>query len=468
MAEKNTYYRMNLRNQSDSRVALYDPMNSDLIWEDDGKPISLEPVGIWHQPKHESTWEKFYAVSPDNPGSKSRKIRVLKIQIGLGCNYNCQYCNQGVDKIKLKDQSEDLSLFLNGISNWFDGGEDGKGSKVKFELWGGEPLMYWSTLKPLVEELKTRYPNARYSMVSNLTLLDEEKIDWIDQTGLDIAMSHDGPEYSKNRGTDPLENPIKLKNIKELYTRLYPKKRMSFNCVLTKNNFSLYKIRSYIAQKLEWDENQINMSTEEILLPYDKGGLALSPTNETEHKKLLNESFWNGVRGDTRSTHVLKTKIDQFFQSISQKRPAWTLGQKCGMDSPDYLAVNLKGEALTCQNTSSSNGHKIGHVEDFNNIKLNTAYHWSKRKECANCPVVQLCQGACLFLKDDLWESACDSSFTWNLSLLAQSMFFLTGRIMTEIEAPVLRRPGLPNKISVIELAPLTKNPDNISQGIHI
>jgi hypothetical protein len=38
------------------------------------------------------------------------------------------------------------------------------------------------------------------------------------------------------------------------------------------------------------------------------------------------------------------------------------------MDSPDAIAVDLRGNVMTCQNTGAKGAHKIGHVADFDAI----------------------------------------------------------------------------------------------------
>ena len=84
--------------------------------------------------------------------------------------------------------------------------------------------------------------------------------------------------------------------------------------------------------------------------------------------------------------------------------------------------------------------------------RVTTAHHWSTRAECRSCPVLQLCQGARLFLEDGLWRQACDNSFTHNLAVLAASLYWLTRLVLVEIEGPVMRRDGLPTCIPVITL----------------
>jgi uncharacterized protein len=95
----------------------------------------------------------------------------------------------------------------------------------------------------------------------------------------------------------------------------------------------------------------------------------------------------------------LGERIDEFYASIQRQRPIEALGQKCGMDSPDAIAVDLRGNVMTCQNTGAKGAHKIGHVADFDAIALDTATHFAFRDECMSCPVVQLCKGSCMFLE---------------------------------------------------------------------
>ncbi len=59
-----------------------------------------------------------------------------------------------------------------------------------------------------------------------------------------------------------------------------------------------------------------------------------------------------------------------------------------------------------------------------------------------------------MFLEGDLWDQACDNSYTWNLSMLAVALYWLTRLVLVEIEGSP-RRPGLPKSMPVISLADL-------------
>ena len=112
------------------------------------------------------------------------------------------------------------------------------------------------------------------------------------------------------------------------------------------------------------------------------------------------------------------------------------------MDRPDRIAVDLQGNVVTCQNVLAAsmapngNSHRIGHVSELDKVKLNTGTHWSKRPECKNCPVLQMCQGACMMLEGEFWDHTCNAAYADNLPFFVMAIKFLTGCIPIYIEGP--------------------------------
>jgi uncharacterized protein len=163
---------------------------------------------------------------------------------------------------------------------------------------------------------------------------------------------------------------------------------------------------------------------------------------QREHIEFRNKTLIEIRDGFAASFTTIQFKIDDFRHSVMFERPSSALGQKCGMDKPDNIAVDLNGNVLTCQNTSTSgismNGesHHIGHVSDIDAVELKTSTHWSFRDECAKCPVLQVCKGSCMFLHGELWETGCDASFTDNVAIFAAAFESLTGYLPFFIEGP--------------------------------
>ncbi len=437
------------------RDALYDPVDSSLVWADTGETLPLPAVF----PRQAREWQPFWhAHHPTNPAGKSRDIRHLKLQLGLKCNYACQYCSQAHQPHDLDGHPSDVEPFMDQLQGWFAGGTDGRGSGVKIEFWGGEPFVYWKLLKPLGEAVRARYPAAELSIVTNGSLLDDEKLAWVEALDVGIGLSHDGPAQA-HRGPDPLDDPATLKNIKRWVSRRMPINRMSFNTVLHRHNDSLKAVRMHFADRLDLPAQAIVLATEEIMLPYDTAGLALSLDGH-DHARYRHRLFWELATGSAMAVGTLRDKVDEFLRAQAESRPLASLGQKCGMDREDSIAVDMKGNVTTCQNMSALTHHKVGHVAQFDEIQLDTAYHFSTRSECPRCPVAQLCKGACLFLEGEFWTSACNNAFTHNLAVLAAAIYYQTqGLILTRITADGIRREGI-TSVEVIDLGFVESNGD--------
>jgi len=420
----------------------YAPKTSQCEWQHTEKPLEFDDL------KFEAAspdWEVVFPVHPSNPGRKVKTPKTIKIQLGLKCNYACTYCNQRSQPHDGDANLKAVERFLSKFPEWFEVDDS-----IKIEFWGGEPLVYWKTLKPLAAGIRQLAPKASFSLITNGSLLDKEKVDWLYEIGFNIAISHDGPSHQATRGPDPLKDPECRKWIRYAHDRLSSEGRIGFNCVLSSKNVTLFPVRRYIAEQLGIPIASINLSTEEILLPYDKGGVSLSVLDETLTKRLIHTVFFEAITGRTNGIASVEGKITEFLKSLFQGRPAQTLGQKCGMDRDDNIAIDLNGNVLTCQNTSAQGKHRIGHLDQFDQIRLDTAHHWSTRSECPKCPLIQLCQGACLFLEDELWTQACDNSFAYNLGVLAASLFRITGQVLIEIRGEDIRGRGI-SRIPVIE-----------------
>lgn len=422
---------------------LYDPVTSTFLWPGTDEILDLSRFAPGESMN--KTWGKAFPVSPTNPIGKSRKPQNLKIQLGLKCNYACTYCNQRSQPHDGEANPGTVERFLQKLPTWFDLG-DGEGHRIEF--WGGEPLVYWKMLKPLAEGVRALYPNAVFNIITNGSLFDREKVDWLYDLGFHVGISHDGPAYEAGRGADPLLDLNQRKMIRYAFDRLHAENRIGFNAVLSNKNVSLFAVRHHIAKHLKVPLDAVPITTEEILLPYDEGGMSMSVLDDEIEKRLIHTTFYEAITG--WSAGAVEKKAVEFLKNSYQSRPSVALGQKCGMDRKDQIAIDMQGNVVTCQNTSPLTKHNIGHLDKFDDIKLTTAHHWSTRAECSKCPVLQLCQGACLFVEDAYWQQACHNSFAYNLGVLAAAVFMATNHVLIGILGQNIRGKGI-DSVSVIE-----------------
>ena len=110
----------------------------------------------------------------------SLKNKSIIIKLGGNCNLNCKHCHC------LKTTycfNEDIIKYIK--SNTFQ--------RVTF--CGGEPLMYFDTIKHIVEQLGNNYT---YKFVTNATLLNQDMVDFFNQYRFHVGMSYDGENHSRD------------------------------------------------------------------------------------------------------------------------------------------------------------------------------------------------------------------------------------------------------------------------------
>jgi uncharacterized protein len=402
------------------------------------------------------TWEDGTAVIEtriNNLPQSQKKLEIgkapktVKIQLGLSCNFECDYCNQRFVPHADSTNPNDIQEFVEQIPSWFDGGEDGKGSNRYFEFWGGEPLVYWKTLKPLAEEIRAKYPNSEFSIITNGSLLDKEKVDWLNNLRFTVGISHDAVGQFI-RGPDPLDDPSSREGIIYAYKTLAPLGRVSFNSMITNKNISRKNIQLFFEELIRKELGEeyvkyLSIGEGTFIDAYDEGGTANSLMNDESHINYRKFTF-DELRADSVTRYsTIQTKISNFIKSLETGVRKETLSQKCGMDKSENIAIDLKGNVLTCQNVStvshnpSGISHHLGNVKDLKNIEIKTGTHWSDREECSKCPVLHICKGACFFLTGPLWEATCDNSFSDNIVIFCAAIEILTGHIPVYIDGPL-------------------------------
>lgn len=123
------------------------------------------------------------------------------VVVTLRCNMKCVYCHAG-------SSAED--------KNQFDMDEDTARKTVDFifqspsksitiEFQGGEPLLNWKIIRYIVEYATEKNKEAKkdlkFAIVTNLTLMDEEKMEYLIKNKIPLCTSLDGPKklHDKNR-----------------------------------------------------------------------------------------------------------------------------------------------------------------------------------------------------------------------------------------------------------------------------
>jgi len=116
------------------------------------------------------------------------------IVVTLRCNMNCIYCHASSKPVDKKDYDMDertakktVDFILQSPNN-----------NITIEFQGGEPLLNWDIVRFIIEYARKKNEaynkNIIFTMVTNLTKMDEEKMEYLIKNKVDVCTSLDGPK----------------------------------------------------------------------------------------------------------------------------------------------------------------------------------------------------------------------------------------------------------------------------------
>jgi uncharacterized protein len=137
----------------------------------------------------------------------------------LRCNMKCVYCHAGARGPKEYDYDMSIETAKRAVDIMFEA----PGININLEFQGGEPLLHWEAVKfaanYAIERNKMLKKNLVLTIVSNLSMLDDAKLEFLISRKIGVCTSLDGPAivHNKNRGGG---HGKLIKNVKKV-TRRY-------------------------------------------------------------------------------------------------------------------------------------------------------------------------------------------------------------------------------------------------------
>lgn len=356
---------------------------------------------------------------------KERRLKVLKIQLGLACNYHCSYCLQAAFRDKTPEFPSEIvvdSFFEKidkaGITLAPDG---------KIELWGGEPLVYWKTLVHLIPKLRAKWgPDVVISMVTNGSLLTSAMVDFLMSYKIHVAISHDGPGFSLRNDVDPLTVPkTKMAWLYLLDRSIEAGIPMGFNVVLTKNNTDLRALQAFFRDQFS---PRAGFGIEGIV-SYS-GAESDGGRFTAEDARKLDTSVFDVLLTEPELWPSLDEKVRDIIARLVYRVPAETMPGRCNNVNDRVLVTDLAGRITGCQSWPAS-AFPVGNLSDYDGFCNDHYAHWKARTRCPHCLVLASCKGGCPQLTETAHQACCENEFIFNMALFGVAWYRLTGKILT-------------------------------------
>jgi len=326
----------------------------------------------------------------------NKRINLMYIIPDNTCNLRCRYCFIGtlsekqveyMSKDTLETALEKFSVHLNKIAD--------NGTVV---FYGGEPLINFEVIKYGVLLSKKKRYNIEFSIVSNVTLLDEEIARFIKENNIALGVSIDGPKditdcYRKFEG-----------DLRSVYEAVIEKidliKRLGipFGLSITITDEFLKNSERF----LDWLEKINVKDISYNLMHYT------TKTDEWKnyYKKVGEFIFKSNQR--LRGKGFSEDRINRKYRSFYDKEFKYS---DCGAIGGNQITIRPNGDLTICHGYWNSNENEIGNIKEieFEDIFKNKIYkEWSEnltinKNKCLNCAYIYICGGGCALESEALF-----------------------------------------------------------------
>lgn len=341
-------------------------------------PETDEPYLAEHRTRDYRRYSPIYDI-------KKNDIGVLFINLGLNCNFSCKYCHQNKFRHNTKVENSTPKKAADLL-------EKLKRSKLKpkaIALWGGEPLVYWKTMKVLIPGLRELYPDTKINFPTNGALLNSEILNFLTQYDVGFYISYDGK--TTNRDESIFDNPQLVADLKKFGKKI--------DIMPTQNRASI-PIDSI---RKEFDDMKIGLSSvaiysiarcnpwnreyaDEIRIPKEKGSTHSEFIYRAIRQEVENPELYKGL--NERFNHIAL----MFYQGLGIDSEEVHFCSNCtGRD----VCIDVNGTIFSCMNIPL---YEMGDIETFNPFNATHIYqNHLYKEECMECPFVTCCRGGVSF-----------------------------------------------------------------------
>lgn len=287
---------------------------------------------------------------------------------------------------------------------------------ISFEFQGGEPLLNYEIIKYIVEYSQENAQDKKisFNIVSNLTLLTDEMIEFFKKYNVNICTSVDGNENIQNKNRPYKKGNSYKETVKKI--EMLRLNGLSVSAIETTTKYSLDKYKEIIDEyvKLNFKEIFIRPLTNLGKASNNWDLIGYTPEEFIEfYRKCLNYILQLNKEG---KSNIIERQAVLFLKKIVENNPQnyMELRSPCG-GAIGQLAYYFNGDIYTCDEARmlsemGNDSFKLGNVytntfEDLMKSKTTEALCVSSCLECLKschscvympycgvCPVVNLAQ----------------------------------------------------------------------------
>lgn len=323
-------------------------------------------------------------------------LSALTITVTSACNLHCDYCFEEHESRLIKP--DEIVEIIEITYNNFRKNNTDEEKPMPISFFGGEPFIAWKTIKRCIDYAEEKGYLLSVGITTNLTLLTDEQIDYIEEHEIGLLISIDGTKEVHDRNRDNSYD-IVSQNVKKLIDR---------------------GLKRLIEARMTVPPAEFEYMVDGIKNIFDLGIDNIAPVPvfdqpwTKEQKELLEQKLdelykWTiSVYEDDNNKRNLSVKMidDFFFQCVHDDYD--NNGVPCGFGSTSWLSIGPSGEMYPCHQIHTRKEQQelfyIGNIitgEILPNRILGQIkpHSWKKSDDpeytCDTCEAYNICNGSC-------------------------------------------------------------------------
>ena len=324
-------------------------------------------------------------------------IKALCLNVAHDCNLKCKYCfaKQG----DFGGKAELMPLEVGKKAMDFLVANSGNRRNLDVDFFGGEPLMNWEVVKELVkygrEIEKPAGKNMRFTITTNGVLLDDEKIDFINEHMHNVVLSLDGrKEINDNMRltvNDKGSYDLIVPKFQKLVAQRPKDKYYYVRGTFTRNNLDFSKDINHFA------DLGFELTSVEPVVDDESNPFAL---REEDLPKIFEEYENYAAELAERQLKGEKLKFFHFMIDLNQGPCVIKRITGCGAGN-EYVSIVPNGDIYPCHQfvgkeefiMGNVNDEKIEMPEEMRDMFRNA--HVYNKEACKTCWNKFYCSGGC-------------------------------------------------------------------------
>lgn len=315
------------------------------------------------------------------------KPQAVTMLLTNDCNLACSYCfesNKGKDYMPKEMALDILKATYNIV--------DPMAGIFTLNMFGGEPLMNWETFKAVCDYVLENNLKIRITATTNLTLLTDEMIDYIDELSIPILVSVDGikevhDKHRCNSFDKVIENMKKLIDrdlgylIEARMTVAPDTAKYMYESVKMLVDLGINNIANVPASDLDWDAQSIQ-------------------DYKDNYEKIL-DMYIDILNDETNKRNISLYKVDQALNLALE--PIKEDTSMCNIGNPRWVIVDWKGDIWPCPDYPTTDNvdliaGKIGNFYtgvDETKVDPKPMVATYELERCKGCEAISICKSGC-------------------------------------------------------------------------